>query len=160
MPAETSGTTAEVVVISDSVRGLPSSVDVAAIAPGMFSASSSGFGQGAVLNQDNSPNSAANPARAGSLIQIFATGLGPTDPPIATAQSGASKPPFHRTIAMPVVLIGGVPADVLFAGLAPGSVGLYQINARVPILAPAGSAVSLEIRVGDQNSNTVTIAVQ
>ena len=57
-------------------------------------------------------------------------------------------------------LIGGMSAPVSFAGLAPGFVALYQVNALVPANAPTGSAVSLTIGVGGVTSNSVTIAVQ
>jgi uncharacterized protein (TIGR03437 family) len=58
------------------------------------------------------------------------------------------------------VLIGGVSADVLFSGLAPGLVGVYQINAKIPVEIPANSSVPVEIRIGDGSSNVVTIAVR
>jgi uncharacterized protein (TIGR03437 family) len=58
------------------------------------------------------------------------------------------------------VIIGGAQATVLFSGLAPGSVGEYQVNALVPAGASKGDAVPLVIRVGDAVSNTATIAVQ
>jgi uncharacterized protein (TIGR03437 family) len=58
------------------------------------------------------------------------------------------------------VTIGGVPADASFSGLAPGYVGLYQVNVQVPATVAAGSAVPLTIAIGGVTSNTVTIAVQ
>jgi len=58
------------------------------------------------------------------------------------------------------VTIGGVPAYVSFAGLAPGWVGLYQVNVQVPANAPVGDAVAVALSVGGVASNQVTIAVQ
>ncbi|MCH7978718.1 MAG: hypothetical protein IH935_07055, partial [Acidobacteria bacterium] len=101
-----------------------------------------------------------NPAELGSVIQIFATGLGATDPPVETGERGVTVPPFNLTTKTPVVMIGGLPAAVSFSAMAPGFVGLYQVNARVPETTPAGSAVQLQIQIGSQSSNTVTIAVQ
>ena len=94
------------------------------------------------------------------MVQIFATGLGVTDPPLATGQTGASSPPLNLTVVTPVVMIGGSSAEVLFSGMAPGFVGLYQVNARVPTAAPAGDEVPLEIEIGGKTSDTVTMAVR
>jgi len=58
------------------------------------------------------------------------------------------------------VLIGGLPAEVLFSAMAPNFVGLYQVNARVPVAVAPGSAVTLQIQISGRASNTVTIAVQ
>src|ERR1035438_797497 len=55
-------------------------IPVAPSAPGIFTLASNGLGPAAVLNQDNSVNSAANPAPRGSIVQIFATGEGETSP--------------------------------------------------------------------------------
>jgi len=57
------------------------------------------------------------------------------------------------------VTIGGIQANVTFAGLAPGFVGLYQVNAQVPSNAPVGNAIDVKLFAG-ADSNTVTIAVQ
>jgi len=58
------------------------------------------------------------------------------------------------------VTIGGVTANVQFSGLAPGYVGLYQVNAQVPAGSATGSSVSVTISMGGVTSNTVTMAVQ
>ena len=159
MPFEVSGTTVPIVVVSDGVRGPEVMVQVEPAAPGIFTAVPGGSGPGAILNENSSPNSAENPAAVGSVVQIFATGLGATDPPLATGQTGASSPPLNVTVMAPVVMIGGAPAEVLFSGMAPGFVGLYQVNARVPTATPAGDEVPLEIEIGEGSSNTVTLAV-
>jgi uncharacterized protein (TIGR03437 family) len=56
--------------------------------------------------------------------------------------------------------VGGHDAKVLFAGLAPGAVGLYQINVRIPEDAPTGDAVEVVLTQKNVRSNTVTIAVR
>ena len=53
---------------------------MAVAAPALFSANSSGKGNGAILNQDNTPNSPANPAEKGSVVVLFGTGEGQTNP--------------------------------------------------------------------------------
>jgi len=127
--------------------------------PGIFTVLPSGSGPGAVLNQNYSLNLPTNPASRGSVIQIFATGAGATNPTVA-AGAAANSNPLALTIAQPTVSIGGKTAQVQFSGLAPGFAGLWQINAVVPADVTLGNAVSLSMTVGGQTSNIVTIAVQ
>jgi len=93
------------------------------------------------------------------VLQIFCTGLGPVrnQPP-----TGSSAPfvPLSYTTTVPVVTIGGVAADVQFHGLAPGYVGLYQVNAAVPAGVGSNDAVPVVISVAGVESNPVTIAVR
>ena len=56
--------------------------------------------------------------------------------------------------------IGGIPAEVLFAGSAPGFVGLLQVNARVPFAVTPGNAIPVVLTINGVPSNTVTVAVQ
>jgi sugar lactone lactonase YvrE len=72
----------------------------------------------------------------------------------------AQASPLSGTIATPTVTIGGVVAQVSSSGLAPGAVGLYQVNVRVPAGSTAGGAVPVILSIGGVTSNTVTIAVQ
>ena len=60
----------------------------------------------------------------------------------------------------PTVTIGGMAADVVFSGLAPGFVGLYQVNVQVPAEASTGDEVEVVLTIGGVTSNTVTVAVQ
>ena len=62
------------------VRSAPVSIPVAASAPSIFTANGSGTGQGAILNEGGSVNSPANPARGGSIVVIYATCEGQTNP--------------------------------------------------------------------------------
>ena len=76
--------------------------------------------------------------------------------------TGAPAPtsPLAQTTHTVTVTIGSVVADVSFAGLAPGWVGLYQVNVQVPASAPVGDAVPVLLSVGGAVSNQVTIAVE
>ncbi len=133
---------------------------VTAAAPAIFSANSSGSGQGAILNEDNSYNSPANPASRGSVLQIFATGEGQTDPP------GADGKITGTTLPKPVlpvhVTIGAQDAEVIYAGAAPGQVaGLFQVNARIPANVATGSAVLVVLTVGNTASPTgIRVAIK
>src|ERR1019366_4858399 len=120
-----------------------------------------GQGQAALLNQNNSQNLGTNPAARGSVIQIFATGGGDTTPSLLPGQpADPTGNPLVLTNLQPTVTIGGQPATVLFSGMAPGFVGLWQINAQIPQTVTPGNAVPLVINSGGVSSNTVTIAVQ
>lgn len=133
--------------------------NVTTAAPAFFTAASSGIGQGAFLNQDNSFNSAANPAARGSVVVLFATGEGQTNPPGVDGQP--ARAPLPRP-ALPVkVRIGGREAAIAYAGGAPGLVaGLLQLNVVIPPEIAAG-LVPVELQIGDKSSpRTVFLAVK
>lgn len=139
----------------------PIPLQVAATSPGIFSATGSGSGQGAILNaRDDSVNSALHPAARGDWVSIFATGGGVTTP--ASADGLVSSAPLPAPIANVSVTIGGVPCQINFEGAAPGLVsGVLQINAQVPAGIAAGPAVPVELRIGAATSlSQVTVAVQ
>jgi len=100
----------------------------------------------------------ANKAKKGQFIQIYCNGLGPVD---ATPPSGepSSANPLARTTSAPTVTIGGRPAEVVFSGLAPGIVGLYQINVRVPADAPSGLQ-PVTIQVGNVTGKATNIPIE
>lgn len=134
-------------------------IPVAATAPGLFTADRSGSGQGAILNQDTSLNSAANPAARGSIVALYGTGQGQTDP---AGQEDVIPGDDLGTVASPVqVTIGGQSADVLYAGTAPTLPGVTQINVRIPAGINPGSAVPVIVTIGGVSSQRgVTLAVQ
>ena len=136
-------------------------VSLAALAPAIFSENAEGTGQGAILNSSYELADSTNPATAGSTyVLIFCTGLGAVTNQPANG-SPAPGNPLSWTTTVPTVMIGGAPStDVSFYGLAPGYVGLYQVNALVPAASSNGNAVPVTISIGGATSNTVTIAVQ
>lgn len=134
-------------------------VPVAASSPAIFTIAADGLGPGAVLNQDNSINSASKPAARGSAIQIYATGGGQTSPASYTgAVAGGAA-----GLTLPVtVTIGGASAQVLCAGSAPGEIdGVVQINAIVPTGIVTGGSVPVVVTIGGAASQAaVTMAVK
>ncbi|MBI3933834.1 MAG: hypothetical protein HY316_04025 [Acidobacteria bacterium] len=138
---------------------VPETITVAAARPAIFTVNQQGTGQGAILNQNSSPNSPSNPESRGRVVQIFATGLGATNPVVPPGQSSPANPPAN-TVLLVTAQIGDQPATVQFAGLAPNYVGLYQVNVLVPASAPTGSAVPLVLTQDGVPSNTVTLAIQ
>ena len=140
-------------------------------APGIFSMNGLGTGQGAILDTSYRLVDSSNPASAGStILQIYCTGLGAvTNQPPSGSPTLSTQ--LSETTTTPMVTIGGVQAQVLYSGLAPGSVGEYQVDALVPTGSSKGAAVPVVIAFGDSvtangvhiggaTSNTVTIAVQ
>ncbi len=122
--------------------------DLASASPALFTGTGTGSGAVAALNQDYSVNSASNPIAPGQVIQLFGTGQGPVTnaPPDGTASTG----PVPTTVT-PQVLLGPsgsatyVPsANIQYSGLAPGLVGVWQINILIPSTAPSGQ-VPIEI---------------
>ena len=77
------------------------------------------------------PISPSNPILPGDTIIIWATGLGSVTPPVPSGEPGPTNPLTVLDIT-PLVKVGGGVAHVEYAGLAPGLVGVYQINATVP----------------------------
>ena len=132
---------------------------MAGASPGVFSADSTGQGPGAILNADNSLNSAGNPAQPGGIVIVYGTGAGQTTPP---GVDGAVAGPELAEPVLPVkVFIGGVEAVVDYAGSAPGLVaGVLQVNVRIPeSLGPGNHA--LTVQIGEFKSQPgITVAVQ
>lgn len=143
-------------------NGIPSttvSVPVRAAVPGVFSADSSGTGQGAILNADGSLNSRSQPAAKGSAIVLFVTGEGQTTPEGVDGKLAMSV--FPKPVLPVTVTIGGRQAQVDYYGTAPTLVaGVMQVNATVPPDAPSGD-VSVVVDVGGARSQaTLTVAVR
>ena len=135
-------------------------VTTAAVSPGIFTLNQQGTGAGAVLHADNfQPVSESTPARPGEFLLIFCTGLGMVQPEVESGQIAPAAEPLARTVSLPMVNIAGIAADVSFSGLAPGFVGLYQVNVQVPAGVPSGTQ-EVEIIINGVPSNTVTIAVE
>ena len=147
-------------ITTDDLDGNTVSVPLAPYSPGIYSANGTGAGQGAILiNGTTTLASPATPAQRGDYINVFATGLGPVSSQPATGAPAPTKP-LAETTATVTATIAGLPAPVSFAGLAPGWVGLYQVNVQIPATAPTGDAVPIALSVGGAASNQVTIAIR
>jgi uncharacterized protein (TIGR03437 family) len=141
------------------VLSAPVHVAVAPASPALFTVNSQGWGPAAALNQDYSLNTAQNPAARGSVVLLFATGEGMTD---QAADGVLATTPLPRPLLPITVTVGGRPAEVLYAGAAPGLVaGVLQINARIPDDAPTGDGVMVVVDAGDvPGARWVTLAVR
>jgi uncharacterized protein (TIGR03437 family) len=126
-------------------------------APAIFTLAG-GRGQAAALNESGALNSAAAPARRGSIVVLYATGEGQTNPGGVTGKPASA--PYPAPVLAVSLAIGGQPAEILYAGSAPGYAGLMQVNARVPERVEAGPQ-PVELTVGEAKSQPgVTVAVE
>ena len=153
VPFEVAPGTAQLTIQSNGTTAGPVALTIQAAAPGVFMY---GAGRAPAINQDDTLNLPTNPARVGSYISIYVTGQGLVDQPVAT---GAAAPirTVANTLALTTATIGGVPATVSFSGLAPGFVGLGQVNLLVPNV-PAGDQQVI-VTIGGVASNPALIAV-
>ncbi|HEY3837081.1 MAG TPA: FG-GAP-like repeat-containing protein [Bryobacteraceae bacterium] len=130
------------------------------LTPGIFAVNDAGFGQGAIYDLSNRLVDSSNPATADTVVQIYCTGLGQVSNQPATGASRADQ--LSLTTNVPAVTIGNLNLQVLFSGLAPGLIGVYQVNVALPPAIPAywkGPAIPVSISIGNISSNTVTMAV-
>jgi len=161
VPWELQGSGATSVTVSGNSIGTElESLAVAQSDPGIFSLGVPQGGQGAIENVAGVVVNANSPAHAGDYIVIFANGLGAVSNTPKTGGTAVANP-LSSLIGNLSVTIGGVPAPgVFFAGLAPGFVGLYQVNVQVPQGVAPGDAVPVVLSTGAAFSNTVTISVR
>ncbi len=98
----------------------------------------------------------SNPVHRNDTLVIYLTGLGQTNPAVA-AGLPAPGDPLASALTLPTVQLGGQNLPVLYAGLAPGQVGVNQINVTVPSNTPEGLGIPLTI---NQGGFTTSIALR
>ncbi len=159
--------TVNVVVSNNGVPSVPTPVNIAPFSPGIFGFNSATgtlalaytYADGMFAWPANAVQGlTTHPAAPGSLLIVYATGLGAVN---QTIDDGAAAGNVLTSVnTPPVVLIGGISAQVQFAGLTPQFPGVNQLNIIVPQNAPIGSSVPIQIQVGGITSPaTFTIAV-
>ena len=142
------------------VKGNTVTVPVTESSPGIFT---QGFGPGQawVLNQDQTFNSASNPAPRGTYVAFWATGQGLVDIPQQDGNA-TTGPPFPKPLLPVNVSLGGVKmpdSNVVFTGLVYS--GEIQVNVLIPDSAPTGAAVPFSLMIGDVSSRAgVTVAIK
>jgi uncharacterized protein (TIGR03437 family) len=156
--------TANVAVVYQGNASTPFQIAISAVKPGIFTYGSRGYGQGSILNQDYSVNSAANPAQRGTYVSIYATGEGVTTPPGMDGRvSNVAGTPVPKVVASCSATIGGQTAGVNYCGEAPDlTTGVVQVNAQVPLSIAPGTAVPVTITIGGvpSQAGVVTLAVK
>jgi uncharacterized protein (TIGR03437 family) len=137
---------------------IPLAVTVAAAQPAIFTVDQSGSGQGVIVDGiTNVLNGAANPAKAGDTVVVYCTGLGSVTPPVAAGQASTGPASTNSPVT---VTMDGKPAQVIYAGLTPGFVGLYQINVMVPAGIAPGKNVAVVASLANASSSPVTMVVR
>jgi uncharacterized protein (TIGR03437 family) len=111
---------ARIEIYHNGTRRAQAAAAVAEAAPGVFPQ---------IIHEDGSVNGAQNPVSRGSIVTLFATGAGNLAPELVEAR------------------IGGMPAQIVWAGPAPGIPGLLQVNLRLPsgFFPPGGYAIAFRI---------------
>jgi uncharacterized protein (TIGR03437 family) len=128
-------------------------------APSVFQSGSAGpqTGLATIFRADNGQLvTPTNPVRSNSVLVIYLTGMGATSPAVDDGMP-APDSPLASTIVSPNVTLGGTPLGIYYAGLVPGLVGVYQINAVVPLRVPEGVEVPLVV---DQGGTSTTLSVR
>jgi uncharacterized protein (TIGR03437 family) len=157
-PYSVNGGPVQVVVQSAGAASAPVAVASASTAPGVFTADGSGSGQAAATNQDGTRNGSVSAANPGSVLSLYATGEGQTLPAGVDGKPAAA--PLPQPVAAVTVTLGGVAAEVRYAGGAPGLIaGVMQVNVVVP--DGLAGAVPVVLTVGGVASQGgVTVAVR
>jgi len=158
VPVELSGTSAPLVVRNGASTSAPVTIFLRSAGPGIFTRGSTGSGPGAITHASSQlPVSAELPASPGDFVQLFATGLGRVSPAVSSGRPAFSQL-LSQTVSPVTVTMNGVPALVAFSGLAPGFVGVYQVNTQVP--EGITGTVAVVLTVDGVSSNVVTMEVR
>jgi uncharacterized protein (TIGR03437 family) len=162
--------TVDVQVEYNGVRSSAVKMPVLGSRLGIFTFGPAGTGQAAIVNQDGTMNSSFNPAAAGSIVSIYATGGGlPLTPGADDQITGDNPSTFKSSLFIRLMNNGSdddspyFPAEVMYYGGAPRSLaGLIQINARLPRDVPPGNAVPLYVGTdsGQAVEQVATIAIR
>jgi uncharacterized protein (TIGR03437 family) len=130
-------------LVIDGLAGPLVPLQLAAAAPALFQLD---LQYAVATHADGSVITHSAPAKPGEVVVLYATGLGQTTPPLAYCELPASAAWLEHATDFQL-LVDGLAVDshaVLYAGIAPGFAGLYQIN----VMLPASSGPDPEIRIG------------
>ena len=163
VPYEIAGrTSTNLQVFYSGVQSVAVPYNVVSAAPGIYALNTRGFGPGAIVNQDTTINGPNNPAAKGSVVAIYMTGEGVTNPASTDgAIAYTTGNPLNKPILAVTATVAGQPAAVQYYGSAPGIVyGVMQVNITIPAGTPSGAQPVL-INVGNYTTPAgVTVAVQ
>lgn len=174
VPYEIAGRSTTTVIVSyQSQQSAGISQLVASQAPGIYTFSATGAGQSAVLNQNgsyNGPNGgitvggqnvSTTPAPVGTVVAVFMTGGGQTNPSSVTGTVTPNLGTLYKIPGTVTATINGVNAPVQFAGAAPALItGVIQVNITIPA-GVTGSGLPLAVTInGSTTPGGPTISVQ
>ncbi len=154
----------QLLIEQNGTYSLPETVVIATASPAIFTQDESGHGAGVIVvyKTDGAiyETSLTQPASAGDLLLVYCEGLGAVSPAVADGAPAPNSPPFPATVNAVTATIGGVPAQVEFSGLAPGYIGVYQVNVIVPPGVSPGTGVPVVLTTGGFSSAAATITIQ
>jgi minor extracellular serine protease Vpr len=145
------------VSVGDS-SGVVYTLPLGTYSPALFQIPSGGQNVAAALDESNNIVTTSNPVSRGHVVQLFGNGLGPVNNQPASGDPAPTSP-LATTTTTPIVMIGGVNAQVQFSGMTPGNAGLYQVNATVPQNTSAGMQ-TITVSIGGVVSSTSLLPVQ
>jgi uncharacterized protein (TIGR03437 family) len=142
----------QVLVTVDGALTAPDTISLSSVQPGVAA-----FANGRIIGQhgDFSLIDSNNPARSNEPIVVYLIGLGETNPKVASGRAAPSTEPLARVVSPVTVTVDGREAEIFFAGLTPGAVGLYQINFRVPAGSRTGELPVVITQKGVTANSTV-----
>lgn len=145
-----------VVIVRGSVVTVPDQIDVVAVQPGVAA-----FADGRIIAQhaDFSLVDARNPARRGEFLVMYLAGLGSTSPAVITGVPSPGTSPLPVLTSRPVVSVDGATAELVYAGLTPSGIGLYQVNFKVPDNARLNVPLDVIVKQGAYTANITTLTV-
>jgi uncharacterized protein (TIGR03437 family) len=140
VPYATEAPVARVQVVNNGAASAVVPVYVNRTAPGVFTIPPGGMGYAAALHPDGSLVTPSRPAQVGERVAVFVTGLGAVSMGVPDGAAGPDSPLSAASSQISTAIDGRL-AMVSFAGLAPGALGLYQINVEVPHGIHAGDVL-------------------
>ena len=160
MPFEVPPSQVPLSVVLDGVESGPLTITVNNAGPGIFTVSSDGNGTGIFLHgSDFSLVTRSNPAHPGEVVLIYGTSLGAVLPAVVSGNAAPSDTLATATGSVSVQINGIDAGTPLFASLAPGFVGLYQLNVQIPGAIQTAGDLSVVVTASGVQSKTVTIPV-
>lgn len=159
LPFETEGT-ASLVLHGPAAVSSPFEFQTQPLAPSLFSTAVEGWTQTYPVvyrRANNQVVTLSNPIHPDDWLDIYCTGLGPVSPAVETGAAGLADP-LSIALSQPVVTLGDAAVPVFFAGLEPGSPGLYRISIKAPLRGRTGMEVPLTVTQGGHSAR-VTVRV-
>jgi uncharacterized protein (TIGR03437 family) len=144
-----------IVASANGALTLPQNIDVVSQTPGVAA-----YSDGTLIAQHTNFDlvDAQHPAVRGEYLIMYLVGLGATDPSVASGTPSPSDP-LATPVVKPTVTVDGETADIAFAGLTPGGVGLFQIDFKVPNDAKLGTPLNVVVMQGSVTANVTTLTV-
>lgn len=157
-PVSVFGTPTTFVVRVSGLETYSGTINIVEAGPAFFTV---GGEMAAALNQDNTLNSAENPAALGTIVQFFATGPGPVSVVPNFGDAAPSTVPLSETTGTVQAFVQATEASIAFSGLAPGFVALWQLNLTIPANVPVtdDGTVAVFVKVNGLGSEPVAIWV-